>query len=72
MYVKGPTEPSSPYAGSKRLPPGLVVIDNFVTALEEEQLLAGLDWTDAESGQSFCCVVMTGVKFCFLEFVFLG
>ena len=48
-----------PYAGSEFLPPGLTVINDFITAEEEEELLATLDWTNAESGQLFssylCC-----------------
>jgi len=40
-----------PYAGSEFLPPGLKVINDFITTEEEEQLLATLDWTNAESSQ---------------------
>jgi len=50
MYL-GPDEPTLLHADSEFLPPGLAVINDFVTADEEEQLLTTLDWTNAESGQ---------------------
>ena len=53
MFVEGPEESALPYAGSEFLPPGLTVINDFITDVEEEQLLAGLDWTYAETGQQF-------------------
>jgi len=50
MCILGPDEPTLPHAGCEFLPPGLTVINDFITAEEEEQLLATLDWTNAESG----------------------
>jgi len=55
MCIIGPDEPTLPRAGSEYLPPGLTIINDFITAEEEELLLATLDWTDAESGQYFSC-----------------
>lgn len=55
MCIIGPDEPTLPHAGSEYLPPGLTIINDFITAEEEELLLATLDWTDAESGQCFSC-----------------
>ena len=55
MCIIGPDEPTLPHAGSEYLPPGLTIINDFITAEEEELLLATLDWTNAESGQYFSC-----------------
>lgn len=50
IFILGPVEPTLPYAGSELLPPGLTVINDFISAEEEQQLLAALDWTNAEIG----------------------
>jgi len=44
-------ETSLPYGGSEFLPPGLTIINDFISADEEEELLAVLDWTNVEAGQ---------------------
>lgn len=51
VCILGPDEPTLPYAGSEFLPPGLTVINDFITSEEEELLLATLDWMNAESGE---------------------
>jgi len=51
IRVQGPKEWRLPYDCGGFLPPGLTVINNFITAAEEEQLLAVLDWTDTETGK---------------------
>lgn len=50
MFHVGPKEPGLPSAVNEFLPPGLLVINDFVTADEEHQLLAALDWRNSETG----------------------
>jgi len=50
MSALGPKEPTQPYGGSVFVPPGLTIVNDFISADEEEELLADIDWTNAECG----------------------
>ena len=55
LFTDDNSDLSSNYVNNKHLPAGLVILENFVSSDEEQELLSIISWDRAQSGKIHVC-----------------